>query len=131
MRIEKDSWKIVELILRRYPDKKKEYEKYIGNGCKGTGADKQITSTYTEHLGKEIEAVEAVYNSLREEEKIVMRERYWTDRDRNIPYLKMRQSNYSDRQMRRIVHKIIYRVGEKLGEIKPEERSAKIATSQG
>lgn len=134
--IERESWRIIELIIRRYPDKKREYEEYIsdimsstgGDGYKGTGESNKpqsvteakalkMTSAYADRIKKEIEAVEFVYNGLNEEEKKVMRERYWTDRKRNIPFLKMRTTSYSERQMRRIVYKIICRVGRYIGEI--------------
>ena len=127
MRIERESWRIIEFILRRYPDKKKEYEEYINDGCQGTGIGSKIVNAYMERSRKEIEAIETVYNSLNKEEQKVMRERYWTDRRRNTPYLKMTQNSYSERQRKRIVHKIIYRVGEELGEI----MRCEIATSQG
>lgn len=134
--IERESWRIIELIIRRYPDKKREYEEYISDimgsstsdGYKGTGETNKpqsvteakalkMTSAYADRIKKEIEAVEFVYNGLKEEEKKVMRERYWTDRHRNIPYLQMKQSSYSERQMKRIVYKIICQVGRYLGEI--------------
>lgn len=136
MRLERDSWRIIELIIRRYPDKKREYEEYIseimssssGGEYKGTGEINKpqsvtegkalkMTSAYADRLKKEIEAVEFVYNGLREEEQKVMRERYWTDRRRNVPYLKMTQNSYSERQMKRIVYRIICQVGRYLGEI--------------
>lgn len=137
MRLERDSWKIIELIIRRYPQKKKEYEEYIsdimsstgsGDGYQGTGEENKpqsiteakalkMTSAYADRLKKEIEAVEFVYNGLREEEKKVMRERYWTERRRNIPYAKMKTVSYSETQMRRITYKIICQVGRYLGEI--------------
>ena len=122
MRLERDSWRIVELIIRRYPDKKREYEEYMseimssssGGEYKGNGEVNRpqsvtegkalkMTSAYADRIKKEIEAVEFVYNGLREEEQKVMRERYWTDRRRNVPYLKMTQNSYSERQMKRIV----------------------------
>lgn len=134
--IERESWRIIELIIRRYPDKKREYEEYIsdimsstgGDGYQGTGESNKpqsvteakalkMTSAYADRIKKEIEAVEFVYNGLREEEKKVMRERYWTDRSRNIPYLKMKTTNYSEMQMRRITYKIICQVGRYIGEI--------------
>ena len=136
MRLERDSWKIIELIIRRYPDKKKEYEEYIsdimssttGDGYQGTSESNKpqsiteakalkMTSAHADRIKKEIEAVEFVYNGLPDEEKKVMRERYWTNRRRNVPYLKMTQNSYSERQMKRIVYKIICQVGRYLGEI--------------
>ncbi|MBO5068990.1 MAG: hypothetical protein J6C37_01300 [Roseburia sp.] len=136
MKLERESWRIIELIIRRYPDKKREYEEYIsdimgstgGDGYQGTGESNKpqsvteakalkMTSAYADRLKKEIEAVEFVHNGLREEEKKVMEERYWKDRRRNTPYLQMKQSSYSERQMKRIVYKIICQVGRYLGEI--------------
>ncbi len=136
--IEREAWKIVELIIRRYPDKKKEYEQYIAEimaSSLATGMSikesedytkpqsiteakaLKMTSAYAERLKKQIEAVEFVYNNLKPEEQKVMRIRFWTDRRRNIPYLKMKGVSYSEMQMRRIVYKIIVQTGRYLGEI--------------
>lgn len=136
--IERESWKIIELIIRRYPYKKKEYEEYISEimassqaaGVAITDSDDyskpqsvteakalKVTSVYAERLKKQIEAVELVYNNLKPEEQKVMRIRYWTDRHRNIPYLQIKSVSYSERQMKRIVYKIIVQVGKYLGEI--------------
>ena len=135
--IEKESWRIIELIIRRYPDKKREYEEYIsdiimssgtGDVYLGSSSDNKpqsvteakalkMTSAYMDRLKREIYAVETVYGGLKEEEQKVMRERFWTDRRRNIPYRRMKSVSYSERQMRRIVFKIICQVGRFLGEI--------------
>lgn len=136
--IEKESWKIIELTIRRYPDKKREYEEYISEiMASSPAADSGIavsedytkpqsvteakalkmTSVYAERLKKQIEAIEFVYNNLKPEEQKVMRIRYWSDRRRNIPYLKIKGVSYSERQMKRIVYKIIVQVGKYLGEI--------------
>lgn len=136
--IERESWKIIELIIRRYPYKKKEYEDYISeimasSQAAGVGITMsedynkpqsvteakalKMTSVYADRLKKQIEAVEFVYNNLRPEEQKVMRIRFWSDRHRNIPYLQMKSVSYSERQMRRIVYKIIMQVGKYLGEI--------------
>jgi len=77
----------------------------------------KMTSAYMDRLKREIYAVETVYSGLKEEEKKVMRERFWTDRRRNVPYLNMKTVSYSETQMRRIVFKIICQVGRFLGEI--------------
>lgn len=137
MRLERDSWKIIELIIRRYPEKKKEYEEYVsdimgsstGESYQGTEESNKpqsvteakalkMNSAYADKIKREIEAVEFVYKNLKDEEKKVMRERYWTDRRHNIPYLKMKTTSYSERQMKRIVYKIICQVGRYIGEIK-------------
>lgn len=135
--IERESWKIIELIIRRYPDKKKEYEQYISDimvsssaagiivdsedYCKPQSVTEakalKMNSVYAERLKKQIEAVELVYNNLKPEEQKVMRIRFWTDRRRNIPYLQIKSVSYSERQMKRIVYKIIKQVGKYIGEI--------------
>lgn len=134
--IEKESWRIIELIIRRYPDKKGEYEEYISDiigsstGEPYVGNEEynrpqsvteakalKMTSAYMDRLKREVYAVETVYSGLKEEEKKVMRERFWTDRKRNVPYLHIKSVSYSERQMKRIVFKIICQVGRFLGEI--------------
>ena len=136
--IEKESWKIIELVIRRYPDKKREYEQYISEimaaspaaGIRITESDDfskpqsvteakalKMNSAYADKLKKEIEAVELVYNNLRPEEKKVMEMRFWSERDRNIPFNKIEGVAYSERQMRRITKKIIMKVGKYIGEI--------------
>lgn len=137
--IDRDSSKIIEIIIRRYPYKKKEYEEYLSDimgasskeGMVNTYMDdytkpQSVTeakalrtrSTYAEQLKKQINAVETVYNGLSESEQMLMRERFWKDRKRNIPYLQISNVSYSERQMKRIVYKIILQVGKYIGEIK-------------
>lgn len=138
--INRESWKIVELIIRRYPTAKKEYEQYIyetvmtsprAAGVITTEDEDytkpqsvteakalKMTSTYADRLKTQIEAVELVYNNLKPEEQKIMKERFWTDRNRNIPYTKMQGVSYSERQMKRIVKKIIMQVGIYIGEIR-------------
>ncbi|MDE6662000.1 MAG: hypothetical protein K2K46_01530 [Lachnospiraceae bacterium] len=135
--VEKESWKIIELIIRRYPDKKREYEQYISEIMTSQPASimansseeyskpqsiteakaLKMTSVYMDRLKKQIEAVEFVYNNLKPEEQKVMRIRFWSERRRNIPYLQIKSVSYSERQMKRIVYKIIVQVGKYLGEI--------------
>lgn len=135
--IKRDSWRIVELIIRRYPEMKKEYEEYIDEimgASENTGIHSseeynkpqsvteakalKMNSAYMDRIKKEIEAVEFTYNNLRPEEQKVMRVRYWTNRRRNVPYEQMTACSYSERQMQRIVYKIIMTTAKYLGEIK-------------
>ena len=140
-RINRASWRIIETILLRYPQRKKEYEDYIseimsspaGGSSRsldpGEERDKaqsvteakalKMTSVYHERIKKEIEAVEFVYNSLRPEEQKVIRIRYWSKGLRApIPYLKIGGASYSERQMKRIVFKTIEQIGRYIGELK-------------
>lgn len=136
--IDHDTWRIIEIIIRRYPVAKKEYEKYIDQVMTSSSAPAagvnfsadyskpqsvteakalKMTSKRAETLKKQIEAVELVYNNLKPEEQKVMKNRFWSDRRRNIPYTKIKDVAYSERQMRRIVKRIISKVGMYLGEI--------------
>lgn len=141
-RINRSSWRIIETILLRYPQRKKEYEEYISDimaspaGGSSRPSDparerdkaqsvteakalKLASSVYFERIKKEIEAVEFVYNSLRPEEQKVIRVRYWSKGLRApIPYLKIGGACYSERQMKRIVFKTIEQIGRYIGELK-------------
>ena len=46
-----------------------------------------------------------------------MRMRFWSNPKRTIPYLQITNVSYSERQMKRIVFKIILQVGRYLGDI--------------
>lgn len=135
--IDRDAWHIIELIIRRYPAIKKEYDEYIDrvmtsssaaaavqyseDYCKPQSVTEakalRMTSPRAETMKKQIEAVEMVYGSLKPEEQKVMEKRFWSDQRRNIPYTKIDKVAYSERQMKRIVKKIILQVGIYLGEI--------------
>lgn len=133
-----DTWHIIELIIRRYPESKKEYKEYIDqimasapapaaglqyseDYCRPQSVTEakalKMTSTRAETLKKQIEAVELVYKDLKPEEKKLMERRFWSDKRRNIPYTKIKDVAYSERQMKRIVKRIVSKVGVYLGEI--------------
>lgn len=131
------SWRIIEIILLRYPDIKKEYEEYISNIMGSSGSSPKtpdedysrpqsvteakalkMNSAYAERLKKEIEAVELAYRDLRPEEQKVIRIRYWSGYKTAVPYDKMPNCNYSDRQMKRIVKKTVLKIGRYVGEIR-------------
>lgn len=136
--IDHDAWHIIEIIIRRYPAAKKEYAEYIDqvmtsspasaagvkyseDYCKPQSVTEakalKMTSARAEKLKKQIEAVELVYTNLKPEEQKVMEKRFWSDQRRNIPYTKITDIAYSERQMKRIVKKIILKVGIYLGEV--------------
>lgn len=138
-RIRRDSWRIIETVLLRYPDRKEEYKEYLENIMGASeGSSKitdptearekpqsvteakalKLTSAYADRIEKEINAVENVYRNLQPEEQKVIRVRYWTRGKRKpIPYARMPQCSYSERQMHRIVNKVIWQVGRYIGEI--------------
>jgi len=140
--VERDAWRIIETIIRRYPKTKRKYEEYMEevimtqqppetnifrdakeeeNKPQSVTEAKalKMTSAYAYRNKQEIEAVEFCYNNLRPEEQKVIRERYWTgDGKKPVPYLQITGTKYSERQMKRIVFKMVYQVGKYIGEVK-------------
>ncbi|GKG99095.1 MULTISPECIES: hypothetical protein [Hungatella] len=134
--ITREAWKIIEIKIRRYPENKAEYEEVVdsimnhkqGSDGQPKGTDignpterlaiKLAEEPRLQRLKREVEAVEAVYNSLKPEHQKVIRVRFWSYRYQNMRYFDMeRATSYSDIQMRRIVKNFIRNVGERLGEI--------------
>ncbi|MDD3369411.1 MAG: hypothetical protein PHP50_11105 [Lachnospiraceae bacterium] len=139
MRIPKDSWAIIERVIRRYPENKRRYDEYMdeimtSSSGSSTGSNygeeankpQSVTeakalkmhSAYYDRIKKEIAAVEFVYNALNADEQKVVRVRFWSNRWKSIPYLKMKSVSYSETQMRRIAYKVILGVGTYIGELK-------------
>lgn len=135
-KIPRESWRVIEVKIRRYPENKKLFDEEIANMVHRTSGNDGMprgsgTSNPTEELAiklaenprlsrmkREIEAVESVYNEMIPEYQQVIRARFWSYRYRNKSYLKMEATtNYKERQMQRIVAKFICEVGKKLGEI--------------
>lgn len=138
-KVSKESWRIIETIIFRYPQRKREYEQYISSIMAASGKDGgmslseeyekpqsvteakafKMTSAYADRMKKEIEAVEFVCRHIKEEEFEVIQTRYWTKGlQKPVPYCKIIRPGYSVRQMQRIVQKVVILVGRYLGEIK-------------
>lgn len=135
--ISSESWNIIEKVIRRYPYNKLRYKELLDEAITKTpsgdrrditgeimmyqspteSAAMKLSSEYCKRLTREILSVEEAFNSLRDEEKKVVGLRYWRDRKRNTPFLKITESAYSEAQMRRICRKMIVRTGRYLGEI--------------
>lgn len=143
MRISRDSWNIIQRVIRRYPDTKRRYQDALDAamypGTKESTGDPyavdpdytkpasiveaaalRLESPYVQRLKKEIEAIETAYNNLDAEEQSLIRARYWTDRNKNQQYYKMFQLPFAERTMKRICRKFIANVGRNMGEIENE-----------
>lgn len=134
-KIPRDSWAIIERVIRRYPAEKAEYETAVErllhstpeNGGQGRGnlpenPEERIAMALNtprmERIRRETEAVEKAYAQIPEEYRKVIRARFWSDRSRNMPYIWMQATvSYSERQMRRIAARFIENVGKALGEL--------------
>lgn len=139
-RIDKRSWAVIQIVIRRYPEQKEEYENLILelNGSRGKANDGQpkgsgvgnpvesmvlnkvekLASPHAKRLEREVAAVSKIYDKLPEEHKKVVRIRFWSNRYKNVQYLHMQRCvSYSERQMKRICAQFIKSVGEELGEL--------------
>lgn len=134
--IPKDSWNIIQRIIRRYPENKAEYENTIEAKMMGSSSsqDGQPRSNYPvnkleaavislhtpkmRRMKREIDAVEQAYDKLDEAYRKVIRIRFWSDRSRNMSYCQVeRCTSYSERQAKRICKAFVWEVGKNLGEI--------------
>lgn len=139
--IDSKSWKIIEITIMRYPELKKKLAELSEDIILTKGSSKsktnfdteyskpqsvteskalKLNSGYYQRVEKQVKAVENVYNTLLPAEQKVVRLRYWSDPERKVPYLQI-DSGYSERHMKRIIYKVIYRVGILLGEIEYED----------
>ena len=133
-KIPRDSWYIIERVLLRYPDTKEEYINMREQLLEGTPfndglprsnypasrmeeAVVKLQSPRMQRMEREIKAVEKAYAALSEEQRKVIRVRYWTCRWRKVPYTRIRDCHYSERQMQRICDKVIRSIGKDIGEI--------------
>ena len=137
-RIDSDIWKTIEIVIRTYPENKRKMEEYARDIAEARGnygfsmgiqedyskpqsyteakALRLASSEYYRQLKKEVEAVELSYNALTETGKRIIRIRFWSSR-KKVPYLKIENTGYSERQMKRIVYRMIESVGRYIGKI--------------
>lgn len=136
MKIPRDSWDIIQKIIRRYPEEQEEYNRRLeeiressphsdgqpGGGMPGKPVENMVMELHSprmERMKRETEAVKKVYDRLNEDHKKVIRVRFWSNRYKNMPYLWMERCvAYRQAQMCRICSKFIENVGIELGEVK-------------
>lgn len=138
-RVNNRIWRTIEIVIQMYPENKKKLEDYTREVVESSKAQdaggelqedyttpqssteakalKLATSEYYRQLKKEVEGVELAYASLTEKEQRIIRQRFWSDKAKKLPYLKMGNTGYSERQMKRIVYRMIERTGKFIGKI--------------
>lgn len=133
-KITKESWRICETVVMRYPEQKQEYDELRELVLNGSAySDGQPRSNYRSNqlenavvklnsnrmlrIEKETKIVENAYNKLDEEQKKLIRIRYWNGTGKKIPYLKIHNVAMSEVSMKRTVGKFIYHIAKRLGEI--------------
>ena len=133
--IPKDSWNMIQQVIRRYPENKEKYENKVEELTQGSPSQDgqprgnyptnrmeeiviKLDTPYMQRMKREIQAVEDAYSRLREDYKKIIRIRFWSDRYKNMPYMWMtRCVSYSERQIRRVCKAFVREVGENLGEL--------------
>lgn len=133
-KIPKDSWRIVETVVMRYPEQKKEYEEMKAQLLEATpyndgqprsnfhsnpveNAIVQLSSNRMLRIDKENKIVEAALARLDEEQQKVIRIRYWNQEGKKIPYLKIKNVAMCERSMKSANFKFLYYIAKKLGEV--------------
>lgn len=133
-KIPKDSWRICETIVMRYPEQKKEYDNMKKQLLESTpyndgqprsnfpsnrveNAIVQLSSNRMLRIDKENKIVEAAYARLDEEQQKLIRIRYWNQEGKKIPYLKIKNVAMCERSMKSANFKFLYYIARKLGEI--------------
>lgn len=135
-KIPRESWRMIEIIIRRYPENKAEYanikEAILHNrkgsdeqpkGSRDKNPTEQMAIKIAENqrlkrLEREINAVESAYNVMMAEHQKVIRTRFWSYRHQNMTYFDMeRCTSYRERQMHKIVSRFILNVGKNIGEL--------------
>lgn len=127
MRISHESWCKIQTAIRQYPESCKlltDWEMEILDAnlkAKDPTEHKALllSSEYAKRLQREIAAVEDMLDRLTDEERAVIRLRFWSGRS-VVPYEYMTKAHYSIRQMHRIVSKAIRIVGINIGELNPK-----------
>ncbi len=133
--IPKDSWHMIQQVIRRYPENKEKYDNKVEELTQGSPSQDgqprgnyptnrleeiaiKLDTPYMQRMRREIKAVEDAYSQLREDYKKIIRIRFWSDRYKNMPYMWMtRCVGYSERQIRRVCKVFVREVGENLGEL--------------
>ncbi len=138
-RVNNKIWRTIEIVIQMYPENKRKLEDYtrdiVEASCKTEFAGemqedyskpqshteakalKLATSAYYKQLKKEVEGVELAYNSLTKTEQRVIKARFWSNKVKKVPYLKIENTGYSERQMKRVVYRMIEYVGRYIGKI--------------
>ncbi|MBQ0079353.1 MAG: hypothetical protein KBS66_05645 [Eubacterium sp.] len=135
-KVPRESWRVIEIVIRRYPDNIKTYDSEVKSMVvhsvaddgmpKGSGtgdptfraAVKLTESPRLSRINKEIRAVRDSFDMLPEQYKTIIVARYWSNRYHNRPYLEIEHiTGYAEAQMKRVCGAFVRSVGEKLGEL--------------
>lgn len=131
MKMPASSWRKIQTVIRQYPESLKllherEEEILQASMKSGFGDESQtehrallLQDEYYLRLLRETEAVAKAFDMLPEEAQKVIRLRFWTSKEVTT-YEYMARTNYSVRQMKRIVNRMVRMVGLDIGELHPK-----------
>lgn len=134
-KIPPSSWRIIETIVIRYPEKKQEYKtileqildssSYNDGQPKGNSISNQtegvvlkLNSPRILRMEAEVDAVEKAFEQMNYEAKDLIEKRFWSEGGRRkTPYCYLHNIYMSERTMQNIVHDFFEIVGKEMGEI--------------
>lgn len=136
-RLPPDAWRQATLVLLRYPETKAQYTQLVEESQTRTGeqngkSHKPVHSDPTANAGiklsgdprfqrikREVAAVESALIGLDGAEREVIRRRFWSHKrgSRKVCKYSMIDIGYSERQMHRIVRRVVKAVALQLGEL--------------
>lgn len=124
--MDRDSRKILEIIICRYPRRKQEFEKVMRGIIKAATEERHQElslreNIYMDRLQNEIHAVETCLDSLRPEEQLILAGRFWRDPDKLTPYEQIMDSSMDTAEKKKVINKILCMVGWRLGELGHDE----------
>lgn len=132
--IQQDTWIIAKLVILRYPETKKEYDRLVEiaqtntaeqvkNGAKPVHQDptaqaamKLYDDIRFQRIKREATAVGNALEGLDSAEKNVVRKRFWSRKGKILGYRYI-HAGYSEREMHRIIKDFIGKVAYDLGEL--------------
>ena len=138
-KISPKAWRRASDVLLWYPDTKQEYESAVQEAMSrnpkksgpagkplysdptASAAIKLVSNKRVQQMAREIAAVEEALRDLTGPEMAVIRKRFWTatrkGRRKPMAYIYINGTGYEERQQKRIVQRVIFRVAVYLGEI--------------
>lgn len=136
-RLPPDAWRQATLVLLRYPETKVLYNQLVeevqtrtderkGNSHKPVHSDPTATAAIRlsddarfQRVKREVTAVDNALTGLDGAEREVIRQRFWSHKrgSRKVCKYSMIDIGYSERQMHRIVRRVVKAVALQLGEL--------------
>lgn len=134
-KISATSWKIIETIIMRYPERKQEYDEIVmsilesspfndgqpkGNGISNITESTvlRLNNNYINRMDIEIKAVENALDKLKPDARNLIEKRFWSEgKQKKKTYESLECMPMSERKMHYITHNFFENVGKAVGEL--------------